>query len=415
VSLLTDLAELLDEQLALMSDKERQQFAAYLQTHPELNADWEAIASSRAGGSMTRASADERMELMAAHTLVWMTTAGALDVSRRALVVTVGAALYAPNPLTIGLAALSAGSTITCKILSDRYGNRAINTVGIHDAIGYGGVWFKPFETRAGGEYDHTLSNGGSLTFDVEVRYRSVSAEDIDNPAASGIVSAGDIYSTVWALLDECIEKLRSLINSLSPLEKSVPEIASITAPKTETEAFDGELTLQILSGNVSAEKTGGNSFKFTTSAEEDVEFTFKLFAGGTELGVYTGLLEVPEKGYDILGKWKYINMTSLNKDGTTNVTTSPNYLYEYYTFLPDGRVYYEWAAYEIWYGDYGTGMVSGESYYGNYNYDPATNTGSWGAGVGWYITMQSETTLTMSTSLTDPYAYIQHWTKVSE
>jgi uncharacterized protein (DUF2267 family) len=305
-SVMTDLAALLDEQLASMSADERQMFAAWWQTHPELATDWEDFVESVT--PTTRASLEQRMEQLLAYTLIWTATTTGLSVTLVSTVVSGGWAIKTKHPVLIGVAVASTLSMLGCWYMSDRYGQRALDCVAFQQAD-----FFEILTgTRADTSPDFTVDNGGTLTFDVNLRYRSVAAEDVGNLKAKEIVAAGNTHTTVWIKLKSWVDELRMYTgNAISPLQKVLPEIPSITAPKTESERFTGELTLKILSGDVSAEKTGGNSFTFTTSSEQDVVFTFTLTADSIESNVFSGLVKVgdgptkPIESVLVPGKWE--------------------------------------------------------------------------------------------------------------
>lgn len=392
VPLLTGLANVFNEQLPKLSATERQQLAAYLQAHPALKTGWKDM-EARAG---TRSLMEQRMEQLLVNTLKWAATTSALKLSVAALGLSVWS--YTPSPWSTAFIAASAFSTVSCKYLSDRYGRKAISSVAFPEAIGYEGIWIP---TRAS-TVDYTLTNGGELSFDVQIRYRSVAAEDVGNPAApeaaKDMIATGEDYSSVWDELAGYINRLRTYISALSPLDGKVQKISSITAPLTETEAFES-WTLQIVSGDVSVQQVDGKRYRFTTDSRQDVEFTFRLKAEGTESKLFSGLLKVPAQNV-LYGKWKSAAAWTVHRsDGTTE--TQPQDV-NYYTFSADlgGRLLHEWES--------GSGH---DERYVSYSYDGDTNTGHILHGAIWNFSLQSETTLVQTYSYDRGGTETIYWT----
>ncbi len=303
-ALMSELYGLMNEQIDLMTDDQRQKFAAYLQINfGVIEGD---VYTRALEEEINDANAQRRRELMASNTLQWMSSFEALQASRVALATATGAAAFFPNPYTIGIAGAAAVFMITCKILSDRYGNLAINTVAIPDKIGFGDD--EVIDLRAEGEPDYTFSKDEAVSFDVTVGYRSVSAEDISNPMAAQIVGAGKEYSTIWNALNELIGKIASLIPGVSPLAKDVPDISTITTPIKEEDSYSGDLTVQILSGDVGVKKVEGNKFAFSSASDDEVPFTFVLMVGSAHSSELSGLLRAGEgeAGLVLSGEWEF-------------------------------------------------------------------------------------------------------------
>lgn len=209
--------------------------------------------------------------------------------------------------------------------------------------------------------YDYTLSNGDALAIDVEATFRSVAAQDVTGPApaeAKEIIAATDFFQTLYNKVADGINTLHSYCSFVGALAGRPKKISEITTPATEIGTVEN-WSLQIVSGNVSAQKGTDNACTFTTSSQENVEFAFKIKVEDTESEVYSGLLKA---GNPITGSWliQQIQVTYYSKYDDSEVTD-------------DGCIMMDYCNHTFRFAADGTFFHNGERH-GQYTYYPGEN-----------------------------------------
>jgi hypothetical protein len=403
------MLELFNTELARLTPAERARFAALRQVHPEWG-DFPAFDGAEAAG-LSRTSVISRSEQLLRYTVRYLTSVAGVMVFADAFMKSVAVMATGAGFLygLMGMAATGLGA-LACLDSALKYADRVERYAFALKAIVMDGD-----ETllKAGG-YDCTLTAGGQHTFSVQASYRSITAADAGsaNGTVADIIAATDRFRSVWDRVAGGINTMRERFPSIPAPDPAPKRISEITEPLTtgETEAAE-DWTLRIISGNVQAVKASANTYKFTTTEEEDVEFTFRITAEGVESKVYTGLLEVPEKGYDVVGKWKAASTwTVVYEDGRPDDSTVSDGQQRYFTFIPDGRVLYERDGI-----DSSNGSPCHVEEYLYYSYNGNTNTGSINLGTWNSFYLQSETTLVITDNSWAGRWYFQYWTKVAE
>ena len=332
-ALLTALAEVFNEQIARLTPAERQQFAAYWKAHPD-----DELEAYLKGYGDDKERALREMSRQAKIQIAKVTR----DINIFAVVLPFVPAtgLFGVLPATIAVCSFISGVYNFVKLLTIHETLTSYIFVAIKESIGL----------KRATAYDYVLSNGQTQTFRPAIDYRSVTADDISgtSSAAKELISTLGSFLSIWDNIQGGIDKLRNYTSRLVPALGARPqEVSDIKNPHSTESVPLENWTLQIVSGNVTAQKTGNDTYKFTTTATEDVEFTFKITAEGIETEVYTALLEVEEEGEvsPLVGVWRHYKtvftstvcneFTGIHYPKTEEVSASG-----IYTFYSDGRLY---------------------------------------------------------------------------
>jgi hypothetical protein len=318
-----ELAEVFDERFAGLSADERQQFAAQWQTRYQ-----SLYAPEVANRAVTRGWLSDRMDAVTQLNLLY---AGNVTNYSIAVGVFAVSAIVAVTTSWAGSGEIAAVICILdlvyMKILKSENAGMQRR---ILDAI------FMPIQdelatlSRAG-TYDYTFSNGASQTFSPQITLRSIYAADVTGSApapAKEFIGTTDRFISSWDKLVSAVDQLRETFGIGSPMTGRPQSVSEVTAPLTEKITPD-EWTLHILSGNVQAERSGEDGYTFTTTAETDEEFTFKITADGVDTKVFTGLMKVegkvPEISAAVLenGTVGATYSTTLTAVGTTPIAWS--------------------------------------------------------------------------------------------
>ena len=282
--LVTNLADYFNKQLSQMTQTERQRFAAIWQMHPEFR-ELPDTDDLRSIGSKLSAT----LSIVTTFTRDLIIVSGCIYAFDHSLT----SFMLAPNIISAAIcsgAALVGYQHITkIKINIKRIFNQA----------------FIPLEEisasllKSASAYDFTLKNGETLAFNVKMTFRSITAKDIGSSlvpdVVSEIVEGANQFQSLWDMLANCINTLRSYIGFSDGMTDRPQTVSEITTPLAQEMETVEDWTLQIVSGNVSAQKTSNHSFTINTTAKENVEFRFKIVAEGIATREYSALLEVEE------------------------------------------------------------------------------------------------------------------------
>ena len=287
----------INTELAKLSPAERRQLAAYLAAHPELN---------YAPDIEPRTSFSEIKTKFRRDYVNYFNNFHSLRDAIAKFSFTYLIALCAPNPVTIIISGFSLANLIMyAKDTNNAHKQLVADPfIALTDSLNSGKMFMVKSQQVTGinnhsggivltnGDlYDVTLKNGESLLFNPQIDIRSIAAQDITGaapPEAKEIISSTSSFLSFWnELLDNIIKVTADLLLSGSP-----KDISTITTPIVETVTID-DWSLQIVSGDVTAQKTDANTYTFTTTSTEHVEFQFKVIAEDITSQVFTALLEV--------------------------------------------------------------------------------------------------------------------------
>jgi len=290
-ALIESLVKNFNDELEKLTAAERLQFAAYWLTLSEINGvnDIELRLSLSEVSSSFRKNVDN-------YVLKVTTLGGAIRKFTLS-----GIVAYAiPNPFTIALTGyflarlvVLARETIDAYMYIIEEPFIAVKEMlSFSQSVDYFNNRIGEIQLTSGPPYDYTLKNGESFTFNPQVKIRSITAEDYSPSApadAKSVISSTDLFISYWNdLLDNLIKFASNLLLSGNP--QSISEIK--TPKKEETVTLD-DFTIEIVYGEVTAQKAEANSYVFTTTETENVEFEFKVIAEDIESKVFTALLEV--------------------------------------------------------------------------------------------------------------------------
>jgi hypothetical protein len=122
--------------------------------------------------------------------------------------------------------------------------------------------------------------------------------QDINGAApseAKQIISSTDLFQSHWDKIADGVNTLHNYCSFVGEQTGCPHKVSEITNPDAEQDAVE-DWTLEVTSGDVSAQKTDNKTDKFTTTAKDDVEFRFKVKASGMESEVYSALLKMEEE-----------------------------------------------------------------------------------------------------------------------
>jgi hypothetical protein len=357
-SLLQSLTAAFDNQLSQLSESEKAQLAAYWQAHPELG-DFPTEAA-------LRLATDDATRMEALRTAIahYHSQVNSLAVSVFAF--SAGVIAIPTTSLLGGAVAVIAAIRIiqTTGVLIDATAN-IVHTAFILDPEKGLQIKAQILSTlKSATAYDYTLSNGNSLVFDIDAVYRSVAAQDVSGAApseAKEIITYTNRFQTLWDKIADGVNTLHSYCDFVGTLTGRPKKVSEITNPNTAQDAVD-DWSLAITSGSVSAQKTDANTYKFTTNAEEDVEFKFKITASGMESEIYEALLKVKKEqeglSPELIGKWKllkhiyrnlYPNGEIINEDAIIYPYEEDGVMIDrYLTFLSTPLMYQGNALFDI-------------------------------------------------------------------
>ena len=303
-SAIAQLMDVFNNEVLKMNAAERKQFASILAAHPEWY-DYAAYKYEDDDGDSfpSRISGIGRANLFLRHAMRFTANCAGIITMGDTFLKSVFA--LSASPL-LGAAGMALSGIVGLYFLSE-----AVKYADIveRDAFKIKELIFDG-STRASADY--TLNNGGTLAFNVSASFRSITAEDAADGAGgvSLVITAANTLRSVWDKVASGLETAREYVSDIflpsMPGERP-KKISEITTPlNVETDVVDN-WTLQIVSGNVTAQKTGADTYKFTTTATKDVEFTFKITAEGTDSRVFSGLLKVGGTNNLAVGKWRRI------------------------------------------------------------------------------------------------------------
>ena len=307
--LLESVISSLNDELSKMNAIQRQQFAAYWALHPELS----NISKIDIRSDEIKQNEDKLKSLQKDHEfyLKFYVTAWSTFFT------SVGLGLYNPIAPDISIViGVTFGSLAAIIILNEQLKDVAseINkTECIISGLKSGAPFYPNYlffgtlsvstdidtlnnlKLKNAEVYDFTMKNGELLTFKPEVTLRSVAAIDVTQPAPIDIknyIRDNNIFVDLWQEIFEAYQTFRSFFTDQEMSGKPI-SVSEIKTPLSEKTIIIDDYTIEITSGNVTAQKTEENYYKFTTTSIEDVEFQFKIKAYNTESQVYTALLEV--------------------------------------------------------------------------------------------------------------------------
>ena len=287
ISQFETLVEVFNEEIGKMTEAQRRQFAAYWQANPELHysPDENEIESKSL-----------RLDELAKASLNYVRSISRLNRAWTLFWVSSGAALYTGgNPFILAVWAASMVNIVYLKEVADVNGKKAIIAPSFKEVI-TDATWTvtKSSMSLKNSTKDVTLKNGDRFTAAVMIEYRSITDKDIGGTKEANDISvSSNTHSSIWNKLSGAVDELRKKISKISPLTGQPLTVSEIKTPLVVETEPASEWMLQIISGNVTAQKQSDNSYIFTTTAMEDVEFTFKITAEEMETEVFTGLLEV--------------------------------------------------------------------------------------------------------------------------
>ncbi|MDR1737324.1 MAG: hypothetical protein LBR66_00680 [Candidatus Symbiothrix sp.] len=298
---LTQMVGAFNEHVAKLSDAERQQFAAIWQAHPEWH-DYALFDETN-----LRASALDRARWLSTYSVKFVVACGALIFCGDTFVKSVYALSVAPNLLAGAVAVASAVGAVASLCAAIDYADRAEKCAYDLKEIIINGKTYPALRSSSEGSYDYTLKNGETLTFNVQASYHSITAGSTTSvDGVSAIIESAVKLQSLWDKIAAGINTVRQYVSAVPQLTNRPKTVAELTSPlNVETDAADN-WSVQIVSGDVSAQKQADNSYKFTTTATKDVAFTFKIMAEGVESEVLSGWLKVEEKS-PIVGVWKFL------------------------------------------------------------------------------------------------------------
>ena len=298
-SLLANMSNAFNTQLAQLSEQEKQKLAALWNVHPEWG-DFSEDAAFHAPSNT--AEIKKAIYEFKKRLLFTVASVGTFDVSLLGL----------PSPFAATVA-LAAGISAVYNFskLIPATGNllEQVFIAAKEEGLKLLRKFNSPQKAPAGTADDsemYTLNNGECLFFNVQATYRSVGAQDINGSApaeAKLIISLVNTFHKEWDKVEKCINIIREYTPFSDNLSGRPKKVSEINNPTTELSAVE-EWTLQIVSGNVSAQKQSDNSYKITTTATENVEFKFKISAEGMTSEVLSGLLKVVSEN-PLVGVWK--------------------------------------------------------------------------------------------------------------
>jgi hypothetical protein len=327
-----------NEHLAKLSADERQQFAAIWQAHPEWH-DYSLFDETD-----LRASAVGRAADLLRLSTKFVVSCTALVFCGDLFIKSVYSLTVAPNLLAGAIAAASAVSAVALLYKAIDLADRAERCAYELKAIVINGeTYYSALRTATASDYDYTLNNGETLTFDVQASYHSITAGSAATAdgASSAIIETAAKLQSLWDKIASGVNTVRNYVSAVPQLTNRPKTVAELTSPlNVETDAVD-DWTLSIVSGNVSAQKSAEKTYTFSTSETEDVEFTFKINASGIESETYSGLLKV-ENISPVVGTWQhltsYVEYTR-ESTGERVKETVDAFEKETYTFTSDNKV----------------------------------------------------------------------------
>ena len=279
VEVLKALEVAFDELISQLSDAERQQFASL----------WQAQFDEMFNFVQLRATVEERKREV--NELIYDIRSNIADVNKciKWFAIWTSVAVY-PDPFTRTMGLTFAG----CTLIKGIY--HFVQLFTLESRLkSYAFIVGNKIVLKSAGEYDYIISNGESLIFSPEIDIRSITAEDRGSSStAIDVISVLDSFLDVWNEIQASISKLPDFLKTAVPGLGGRPQsVSAIQSPfTTETVTLD-DWSLEIVSGNVTAQKVDANSYVFTTTATESVEFEFKIIAEDIESQVFTALLEV--------------------------------------------------------------------------------------------------------------------------
>ena len=276
-ALLESLVGFFNDELAKLTVRERQQFAACWLAHPEWS-DFSAFDDV----SLRSAARDSQLGVAAARLV---TASAGTVLSSQAFLIIVKTPGWWSNPVDIVSAGAMAGIAVYAF-------NHALNAAD--DVLNCS---FKPFDLLvdgvsalvSGAGKTYSFNNEETVNFTVALDYRSITADDARSSvsgAVGQIIDASEELLSIWEQVDAGINTLRSYTTDLIPQLSGRPQkVSEITTPKkVERETmFNYTCTVVSGEGEVFVRKESDGSCRFVTYERRDVPFQFIISSDGME------------------------------------------------------------------------------------------------------------------------------------
>jgi len=298
VTFLETLQSIFDEELSQLTSEERQQLAAYWHVHsevfylPQLNlkGTWQDMKKDIA-------------KLDADYAISVKLFAGAVGVFAPLLYLLKKSPKIGGPLIVIDLAIIMILHKRNNKIMQETLDKVFVPIM-------------ESLNANSRSEYDYIVNNWGHLSFSPQVTCRSICADDIlgNSPdIAKSIIGTTNLFIVVFEELSKTLDNMRQIIRKLPQLVGSPQSISEITTPQNIELITIDDWTLQIVSGNVSAQKISNTTYRFSTTATDNVEFTFKIIADEIETKIFSALLEINDDVQDFVVingvKWSTRNL----------------------------------------------------------------------------------------------------------
>ncbi len=304
-SLLTNLTTVFNEQLAQMSESEKRNLAAYWLTHPELNAlslNTDLRAQSGDKEALRAAIAKYQSEINSLSVYVFAFSAGLISLPGSTFLGATVCVIAAIQIIKTTDVLIDTTNEIVKQVFII---NKEAGLIMRAEILSYFGRASTLPDFRSTTLYDYTLNSGDILNINVEATFRSITVQDTHDETSSEakeIIAATDLFQTLYQKVSEGINTLRNYCRFVGSLNGKPQTVSEITEPLAEENQTVETFTVEIVRGNVRAQKQENNSYTFNTTAarDTDIEFAFKIVAEGIESETFSAVLKAEKEAPEI-------------------------------------------------------------------------------------------------------------------